>query len=81
MGDLSYQAAAVEFDEDGMFAGLEMFGNQDSDIDALVVGFLIRRAVDVEAVEARLWRCIVKRCHGSIVYCCWLVMVEVASDK
>lgn len=75
VGDLSYQATAVELDEDGVLARLEVFGNQNPDIDALVVDFLVRRAVDVEAVEARLWRRIVERRHG-VIASCELTIVE-----
>lgn len=57
----------MKFDKDRAIARLEIPKNQDSDVDALVVDFLVRCAVHVEAVEARFGSRIIEVCHGVIV--------------
>lgn len=60
---MTYQAAAMELDENGVFAWLEGLGDQDTDVDRLVIDFLVRGSVDVEAVEASFGRGVIEWCH------------------
>jgi hypothetical protein len=58
----------MELDKDGVSAWLERFGDEDPDVDGLVVNLFVGCAVDVEAVEARFWRRVVERGHGFRCY-------------
>jgi hypothetical protein len=63
IGKESYQAAAMELDDYWMFAGFEVFGYEDATFDFVVSDFLVRGAVDVEAIEARSGCGVVERSH------------------
>ena len=51
-GIWTYETAAMELDDQRMFAWLESFGHENADFDGVRVDSLVGRAVDVEGVEA-----------------------------
>lgn len=73
MRNLSYQATAVKLDEYWVFSRLEIFWDQDTDIDCVVVNLFVRCAVDIETIKACFWCSIIERCHTEV---CWRISMS-----
>lgn len=56
-GRATYEAAAVEFDENWVVSGFYVFGENYGNFDFMVADLLVVRCVDVEVVEAGCWCC------------------------
>jgi hypothetical protein len=59
----AYEAATVELDDQRVFAGSQILGNEDTDFDLVVANLFVWDTMHVEAVEAGGRRCVVERSH------------------
>jgi len=57
-GNITYEAAAVPFDDQRVFSGFEFFRDEYADFDLVVADLLIWGCVDVKAVEACFHVCL-----------------------
>lgn len=65
MENASYQTAAVEFSKYRVLARSQILGDEDCNVDALVIDLFVRGSQDLEAVEPGFGCSVIKRCHGS----------------
>jgi hypothetical protein len=59
----AYEAAAVELDDQWVFAGSQVLGNENTDFDFVVANLFVWDTMHLEAVEAGGRRCVVERGH------------------
>jgi hypothetical protein len=64
-GRATYEAAAVEFDENGVISGFYVLGEDHGDFDFMVTDLLVVGCVYVEVVEAG-FRCCPSCGHGAV---------------
>jgi hypothetical protein len=60
---IAYKSAAVELCNEWVLAWLQIFRHEDADFDRVRADMLVRRTVHVKAIEAGLWRGVVKWRH------------------
>lgn len=58
----------MELHEDGVFARLDIFGNEDADVDVLVADFLVRSSMNVKTFKPCLRCRIIEGSHFTMNY-------------